>query len=76
VFEKAQYLGAPLVIWPCKNFSDNQDQRWSVANAPSTFIINYNSGLMMIPSGPQGSDIIQWDGRAQYYWSPMDFVVT
>jgi galactose oxidase len=76
VFEKAQYLGAPLVIWPCKDFSDNQDQRWSVSNAPSTFIINYNSGLMVIPNGSgQGATVMQWDGRAQYYWSPADFQV-
>lgn len=76
VFEKAMYLGAPLVIWPCKDFSDNQDQRWSVADAPSTFIINFNSGLMILPWGSgEGAAVVQWDGRAQYLWAPADFVI-
>jgi hypothetical protein len=83
VFAKATYMGAPLVIWPCKDFSDNQDQRWSftnvpnipIENAPSTPIYNANSGLQILPSGPQGSQIVQWDGRVPYYWAPRAFVI-
>jgi hypothetical protein len=26
VFQKATYAGAPLVIWPCKDSSDNQER--------------------------------------------------
>jgi hypothetical protein len=71
----ATNLGAQLVIWQCKDSSQNQDQRWAIADAPSTFIINYNSGLMVIPWGSQeGANVVQWDGRAQYHWSPQDFV--
>ncbi len=74
VFQMATYNGAPLVIWPCKDFSDNQDQRWSLAAAPSgiinDFIVyNFNSGLLMLPLGSQGSQVVQWDGRAQYVWT-------
>ena len=53
VFNKALYLGAPLVIWPCKAFSDNQDQRWQRADAFSVPIYNFNSGLQILPSGPK-----------------------
>ena len=68
VFNKALYLGAPLVIWPCKAFSDNQDQRWSRADAFSVPIYNFNSGLQVLPSGSQGSAVEQWDGRVPYPW--------
>jgi hypothetical protein len=69
VFNKATYLGAPLVIWPCKAFSDNQDQRWSRATAFSAPIYNFNSGLQVLASGSQGSAIEQWDGRVPYSWT-------
>lgn len=74
VLQMATYNGAPLVIWPCKDFSGNQDQRWSLAGAPSghinDFIIyNFNSGLLMLPLGSLGSQVVQWDGRAQYVWT-------
>jgi hypothetical protein len=78
VFEKAMYNGAPLVIWPCKDFNDNQDQRWMLAAASGVnhFIIyNFNSGLLMLPSGSQGSQVVQWDGRAQYVWTAAGFVI-
>jgi hypothetical protein len=71
VFNKAQYLGAPLVIWPCKDVSDNEDQRWSRANLPKAPIYNFYSGLQILPSGPQGSAVVQWDGRVPYSWTPM-----
>src|SRR5215472_18557620 len=32
VFQKETTMRAPLVIWPCKDVSDNQDQRWSIAS--------------------------------------------
>ena len=76
VLQMAQNIGAQLVIWQCKVLSQNQDQRWSIADAPTSFIINYNSGLMAIPSGSgQGANVVQWDGRAQYHWSRADFVI-
>lgn len=50
VFQKATYVGAPLVIWPCKGFDDNQDQRWSRSDFPSAPIYNFNSGLQIRPS--------------------------
>jgi hypothetical protein len=76
VLQMSQNIGAQLVIWQCKGPSQNQDQRWSIADAPTTSIINYNSGLMAIPSGSgQAANIVQWDIRAQYnYWSRADFV--
>ncbi len=74
VLGKGTGIGTPLVIWPCKVFSDNQDQRWSIADAPTTVIVNSNSGLQILPSGPQGTDVVLWDGRVPYFWAPMDFV--
>ena len=76
VLQMSQNIGAQLVIWQCKDPSQNQDQRWSIADAPTTSIINYNSGLMAIPSGSgQAANIVQWDIRVQYnYWSRADFV--
>ena len=74
VFNKALYLGAPLVIWPCKAFNDNQDQRWQRADAFSVPIYNFNSGLQILPSGSQGSAIVQWDGRVPYPWKAMGLV--
>lgn len=76
VFESATYIGAPLVIWPCKAVSDNRDQRWSLADAHSVAIYNFNSGLQVVPSGPQGSDVVQWDGRIPYFWTANDFVIS
>ena len=59
--------GWRLVIWPCKDVSINQDQRWSIAstNAP---IYNWASGLQILPSGGQGSQIWLWDSRVPYDW--------
>jgi hypothetical protein len=71
VFNKSLYPGAPLVIWPCKAFNDNQDQRWSRADAFSVPIYNFNSSLLILTSGPQGSAIVQWDTRALYPWKAM-----
>ena len=75
MFNKATYLGAPLVIWPCKAFSDNQDQRWSRAGLPSAPMYNFNSGLQILPQGQQGSAVVQWDSRVPYSWTAMDFVI-
>lgn len=75
VFQKSANIGAPLVIWPCKAVSDNQDQRWSLATAPSTVIHNFNSGLQIVSSNTQGSAVVQWDIRIPYFWMPMDFVI-
>jgi hypothetical protein len=74
VFEKATYFPANLVIWPCKAFNDNQDQRWFIPDAHSVPIYNFNSGLQILPSGPQGSAVVQWDGRVPYDWTFNDFV--
>jgi hypothetical protein len=74
VFQKATYVGAQLVIWPCKAFNDNQDQRWSIADAHSVPILNFNSGLEILPSGSQGSAVVQWVNRVPYNWTFNDFV--
>lgn len=78
VFEEATYLDAPLVIWPCKAFSDNADQRWSRADTVSAPIYNFNSGLQILPGGfmppGQGAAIVQWDGRVPYSWTGSEFV--
>lgn len=75
VSNKALYLGAPLVIWPCKAFNDNQDQRWQRADAFSAPIYNFYSGLQILPGGfmppGQGAAIVQWDGRVPYPWKAM-----
>lgn len=76
VFQKATYVGAPLVIWPCKGFNDNQDQRWSRSDFPHDPIYNFNSGLQIVPSGPQGSAVVQQDLGTLYFWADTDFVFT
>ena len=72
VWGEATYLDAPLVIWPCKAFNDNADQRWSRANTTSAPIYNFNSGLQILPGGfsppGPGAAIVQWDGRVPYPW--------
>jgi hypothetical protein len=74
VLNKSINPNAPLVIWPCKSNNDNQDQRWYIADAPQTQIINFNSQLQIAPAGGQGWPIEQWNGRASVLWSPIDFV--
>lgn len=74
VFNKATYLGAPLVIWHCKPTSDNQDQRWHSAAGPTIPIYNGNSGLQILPWGGQGAAVVQWDGRVPYAWTADVFV--
>ena len=67
VFQKETTMRAPLVIWPCKDVSDNQDQRWSIASTIAP-IYNWASGLQILPSGGQGSQIWLWDSRVPYVW--------
>lgn|SRR5215472_13456316 len=74
VLGKSINPNTPLVIWPCKIASDNQDQRWYIADAPQTQIVNFNSQLQIAPAGGQGSTIEEWNGRTQVLWSPIDFV--
>jgi hypothetical protein len=75
VLQMSQNLGAQLVIWQCKDPSQNQDQRWAIADAPTSLFINYNSNLIAVPLGSgQGANVVQGDGRAQYHWSRADFV--
>jgi hypothetical protein len=74
VFNKATYLGAPLVIWPCKGTGDNQDQRWYSAAGPTIPIYNGNSGLQILPLGGQNPAVVQWDGRVPYAWTAAVFV--
>ncbi len=76
VLQMSPDIRAQLVIWQCKDPSQNQDQRWSIADAPTSSFINYNSGLMALPlESGQGADVVQWDVRgAQYQWSRADFV--
>lgn len=77
VDQKSRSVGAHLVIWTCKSVSDNQDQRWSIADAPTAAIINFNSGLQILPGGNrQGADVIQGATQAPFLWMRDDFVIS
>jgi len=74
VFQMETTMRAPLVIWPCKDQSSNQDQRWNVAVGAGTApIYNWASGLQILPSGGQGSQIWLWDSRVPYKWTAGSF---
>ena len=73
VFQMETTMRAPLVIWPCKDQSNNQDQRWNIAAIASVPIYNWASGLQILPSGGQGSQIWLWDSRVPYKWTPAGF---
>lgn len=68
-------MGAPLVIWPCKDQSSNQDQRWQVPPFTNIFPLrNSASNLQIVPSsGGQGSQLGLWDSRIPYNWTAYDF---
>lgn len=75
VFNMETTTRAPLVIWPCKDPSNNQDQRWSLAPLSASIpIINSASNLQIVPSlGAQGSQILLWDSRIPYDWTAGNF---
>ena len=74
VFQMETTMRAPLVIWPCKDFSINQDQRWTIAPLATTLpIYNWASGLQITPSGGQGSQLWLWDSRVPYKWTAGNF---
>jgi hypothetical protein len=77
VDRKSTSAGAHLVIWPGKNVSDNQDQRWSIADAPTAAIINFNSGSQILPGGNrQGAEVIQGNNQVPFLWSRDNFVIS
>ena len=74
VFQMETTMRAPLVIWPCKDFTTNQDQRWQIAPLSSSVpIYNWASGLQIVPSGTQGSQLWLWDSRVPYDWTAGNF---
>jgi hypothetical protein len=76
VDQKSTNVGAHLVIWPCKSVSDNQDQRWIIADAPTAAIINFNSGLQILPGGDRaGAEILQGTNQVPFLWVRDDFVI-
>jgi hypothetical protein len=77
VDKKSTNAGAQLVIWPCKNVTDNQDQRWIIADLPTVVIRNWNSGLQIVPGGNRaGAEVIQGDPQApSFLWHRDDFVL-
>lgn len=72
---KSMAIGAPLVIWPCKAVTDNQDQRWRRAGQFAVPIYNFNSGLQILGSGPKGSAVLQRDGRVPFTWMEGEVVI-
>ena len=74
VFQMETTNGAPLVIWPCKDQSSNQDQRWQAPLFTNIFPLrNSASNLQVVPSGGQGSQLGLWDSRIPFYWDAADF---
>lgn len=74
VFQMETTMRAPLVIWPCKDQSNNQDQRWTIAPLATTLpIYNWASNLQIVPSGGQGSQLWLWDSRIPYNWTAGNF---
>ena len=74
VFQMETTNGAPLVIWPCKDQSSNQDQRWQVPPFTNIFPLrNWASNLQIVPSGGQGSQLWLWDSRVPYNWTAHNF---
>lgn len=76
VFQMETTNGAPLVIWPCKDQSSNQDQRWSIVPLETNIMPLRNSAapsLQIVPSGGQGSQLGLWDSRIPFYWVAYNF---
>jgi ricin-type beta-trefoil lectin protein len=82
VANKSKSAGAGLVIWQCKNESDDQDQLWQLSYLPRTpvplaKIFNFNSGMVIVPSSWYASaQLVQEpEGSSGNYevWAPCPF---
>jgi ricin-type beta-trefoil lectin protein len=75
VFQMETTNGAPLVIWPCKDQSSNQDQRWAAPLFSTIFPLSNSAApnLQVVPSGGQGSQLGLWDSRIPYNWVAANF---
>jgi hypothetical protein len=77
VFQMETTMRAPLVIWPCKDVSNNQDQRWDIPPLATTLPLrNWASNLVITPSAGFGSQLWLWDGRVNYPWTAGNFTNT